>query len=75
MFKTDMENGPHPSDLDDYDMNEYEVTALHCYLCCPDAFCEHTSWTEPVQTVVDTKIGGGADPTEIYMLACGHAII
>lgn len=71
--RADLENGPHPSDLDP--IEDEQVTTLHCYFCCPLQWCNH-SWNDSPQVeIVKTRIGGGSDPTEVYDLACGHTVI
>lgn len=52
-------------------------TMLGCYLCTRDTGGDpHAPDSEhPQRTVVDSFTSGGSDPTEIYILECGHKII
>lgn len=53
------------------------VRLHHCYLCylAETGQPDEVGDLGPLRGVVRTRIGGGSDPTEVYVLTCGHSII
>jgi hypothetical protein len=58
----------------EYEAEDYRpVTELVCYIC-GEAHIDGTI-SGPVRKIVRTGISKGFDPTEWYLLDCGHKII